>query len=158
MTYPNRAERQQSLITVMTCREAEVVFEVFRSAAEGNRRSLPPGIAAVEDVRAVMRGGMAFFVAYRGRLAGDARPVGAIGYRWERGSLRIMHVAVKEEARGAGVARRLVQAVEAVGFALGSTAVSATVGVENDHHRLFERFGYRASGEGERLPMHKPLV
>lgn len=146
------------MITVMTSRDADLVFEVFRHAAEGNRRSLPPGISATEDVLAVMRGGVAFFVAYRGQLRGEARPVGAIGYRLERGTLRIVHVAVKEEARGGGVARRLVQAVEAVGSALGSTAAAATVGRENNYHQLFERFGYQATGDGERLPMTKPLV
>ena len=159
MMHPNRAdERSHSFITVLTCRDAELVFDVFHDAADGNRRRLPPGIAAVEDVRAVIRGGMAFFLAYRGRAAGDARPVGAIGYRWERGTLRITHVAVKAEARGSGVARRLVQAVEAVGTALGSTTISATVGRELDHDRLFERFGFQPAGEGDRLPMVKPLA
>ncbi len=146
------------LLTVMTCRDAETIFDVFKAAAEGNRRSLPPGISAADDVRAVMRGGVAFFVAYRGQLRGEASPVGAIGYRWERGTLRIVHVGVKEEARGGGVAKRLVQAVEAVGAALGSTSVSAAVPQEYDHHKLFERFGYQVTGEGERLPMTKALA
>ncbi len=158
MMHPNRADVSQRFITVLTCREAEVVFEVFRAAADGNRRRLPPGITGVDDVRAVMRGGMAFFVAFRGRQAGDSQPVGAIGYRWERGTLRITHVAVKAEARSTGVARRLVQAVEAVGTALGSTNISATVGRELDHNRLFERFGFHQTGEGDRLPMVKHLA
>ena len=158
MTHPRRAEAPPQFITVLTCREADLVFEVLQAAACGNRRRLPPGIAAIDDIHAVMRGGMAFFVAYRGRQAGDTRPVGTIGYRWERGTLRIVHVAVKPEARGTGVARRLVQAVEAVGAALGSTALSATVGTELDHDRLFARFGFQPTGEGERRPMVKPLA
>ena len=67
-------------------------------------------------------------------------------------------MAVKEEARGSGVAKRLVQAVEAVGAALGSTTVSAAVPQEYDHHKLFERFGYQVSGEGDRLPMTKAIA
>lgn len=158
MMHPNRADVRQQFITVLTCREADTVYEVFRSASDGNRRRLPLGITDVDDLRAVMRGGMAFFVAYRGRQAGDTQPVGAIGYRWERGTLRITHVAVKAEARGTGVARRLVQAVEAVGTALGSTTISATVGRELDHDRLFAHFGFQAAGEGDRLPMVKLLA
>ena len=157
--HPHRAdERQQSFITVLTSRDAEVVFDVFKSAAGDNRRRLPPGIVAAEDVLAVMRGGMAFFVAYQGRLTGENQPVGAIGYRWERGTLRITHVAVRLEARGTGVARRLVQAVEAVATALGSQSVSAIVGRELEHDRLFHSFGFRPIGEGERLPMVKSLT
>lgn len=158
MMHPHRADDRAQFITVLTCREPEVVFDVFYAAADGNRRRLPPGIMGTDDVRAVMRGGMAFFVAFRGRQSADTQPVGAIGYRWERGTLRITHVAVKAEARSTGVARRLVQAVEAVGAALGSTTISATVGRELDHNRLFERFGFQPAGEGDRLPMIKPLT
>ena len=155
----NRQEPDQTVITVMTCRDARQIFEVLRDSAKSNRRRLPPGVGAIEDVVAVMRGGVAFFVAYVG-----AEAVGAIGYRWERGTLRIFHVAVKESHQRCGVARRLVQAVESVAFALGSTSVSLEVGREFDQHLPFERFGYaparaeeRPESTGGRVLMRKAL-
>lgn len=161
----NPAESRLPSITVMTCRDPHVIFELLGTAALGNRRRLPPGIACVEDVQAVLRGGMAFFVA-RGTLArgvgGRDHPVGVIGYRWERGALRIIHVAVLESHQRSGVARRLVNAVEAIAFALGSTNVTLTVAVEYDHHRVFERFGYQPTAKltesSHRVPMSKSLI
>jgi ribosomal protein S18 acetylase RimI-like enzyme len=143
-----------SVITVMTSRDAKLIFEVMRDAAPGLRRHLPPGVSEVEDLMAIMRGGVAFFIAYI-----EDRPVGVLGYRWERSTLRIFHVAVKEQYQRLGVARRLVQAVESVGFALGTTSVSAEVSQEG-MHLPFERFGYQAEPVGrgsERVQMHKAL-
>lgn len=149
----NRQEADETLITVMTCREPRVIFEVLQGAARSNRRRLPPGVAASEDVSAVMRGGVAFFVAYRG-----AEPVGAIGYRWERGTLKIFHVAVKEAYQRCGVARRLVQALESVAVALGSTNVSLEVSPETEQHVPFERFGYAATRAEERPETGRVLM
>lgn len=133
------------MLTVMTSRDAPLIYEVLRAAAQGNRRHMPPGVGAVEDLLAIMRGGVAFFVAYS-----DGAPVGAIGYRWERGTLKIFHVAVSASHQRVGVGRRLVQAVEAVGFALGSTSISADVREEWCQHLPFERFGYRATEAAHR--------
>lgn len=143
-----------SVITVMTSRDARKIFEVMRDAASGRRRHLPPGVSEVEDLMAIMRGGVAFFIAYI-----EDQPAGVIGYRWERSTLRIFHVAVKEQYQRLGVARRLVQAVESVGFALGTTSVSAEVSQEG-MQLPFERFGYQAEPVGrgsERVQMHKAL-
>lgn len=136
----NHPETRFPLITVMTCRDAGVIFSVFEAAAHDNRRHLPSGVAAPEDVIAIMRGGMAFFVAYAG-----TEPVGAIGYRWERGTLKIFHVAVVASHQRLGVGRRLVQGVEAVGFALGSTNISVEVREDLCQLLPFERFGYKPS-------------
>ena len=40
----------------------------------------------------------------------------------------------------------------------GAAGASAAVPQEYDHHKLFERFGYQVTGEGERLPMTKALA
>lgn len=153
----NHPEVEQAMITVMTCRAPKVIFDVLQGAARSNRRRLPPGVAAPEDLSAVMRGGVAFFVAYMG-----SEPVGAIGYRWERGTLKIFHVAVKEAYQRCGVARRLVQALESVALALGSTNVSLEVSREAEQHVPFERFGYSATRpdgrpESGRMLMRKAL-
>jgi ribosomal protein S18 acetylase RimI-like enzyme len=95
-----------------------------------------------------MRGGVAFFVAYKNESGGaEIEPVGAIGYRWERGTLRIFHVAVKAHQRRGGVARRLLDAVEAVGMALGTKTISLTVDADPDVRSLFERAGYDLASE-----------
>ena len=133
-------EPQPPLIAVMTSRDAKLIYDVLRDAAGGQRRNMPPGVNGVEDLQAIMRGGVAFFVAFEGD-----QPVGAIGYRWERTTLRIFHVAVKPAYQRRGVAARLVQAVESVGFALGTTNVSVELGKENAQSFPFERFGYAHS-------------
>ena len=149
----NHPEQPHPIVTVMTSRDAQRIFDVMRDAASGRRRCLPPGVADVEDLLAIMRGGVAFFIAYI-----EDQPVGVIGYRWERATLRIFHVAVKEQHQRLGVGRRLVQAVESVGFALGTTNVSAEVG-QDGAQLPFERFGYQpADGRGsERVLMSKAL-
>ena len=139
----NATEPRLTTVSVSTSRDAHAIFEVLQTAARGQRRGMPPGIASVDDLKAVMRGGVAFFLAVKGRPGtSHLEPVGAIGYRWERGTLRVFHVAVLEGHRRAGVARRLLEAVEAVGMALGSTTVSLSVGHESEHLALFERAGY----------------
>lgn len=151
----NHPEQPAPIVTVMTSRDAQRIFEVMRDAACGRRRGLPPGVGEVEDLVAIMRGGVAFFIAYI-----EGQPVGVIGYRWERATLRIFHVAVKEQHQRLGVGRRLVQAVESVGFALGTTNVSAEVG-QDGPQLPFERFGYQAATAGrgsERVLMSKALA
>ena len=151
----NHPELPPPIVTVMTSRDAQRIFEVMRDAARGRRRDLPPGVSEVEDLQAIMRGGVAFFIAYI-----EDAPVGVIGYRWERATLRIFHVAVKEQYQRLGVCRRLVQAVEAVGFALGTTNVSAEVGADGPL-LPFERFGYAPATAGrgsERVLMSKALL
>jgi ribosomal protein S18 acetylase RimI-like enzyme len=140
------AEPRFPTTTVMTCRDASTIFAFIQKASNGRRRGMPPGISSLEDLRAVMRGGVAFFLAYKSPTGtGELEPAGAIGYRWERGTLRIFHVAVAEQYRRSGVARRLLDAVEAVGMALGTKHVSLTVGSEADQRGLFEAAGYYAS-------------
>ena len=138
----NHPELLPSVITVMTSRDAQKIFEVMRESCGGRRRHLPPGVGDVEDLNAIMRGGVAFFLAYI-----DDQPVGVLGYRWERAALRIFHVAVKEQYQRIGVARRLVQALESVGFALGTTSVTGEVSAEG-MHLPFERLGYSAEPPG----------
>lgn len=151
----NHPESLPAMITVMTSRDAQQIYEVLHCAAQGSRRHLPPGVSCVEDLNAVMRGGVAFFVAFA-----DTDPVGAIGYRWERGTLKIFHVAVRSAHQRLGVGRRLVQAVEAIGYALGTTNVSIEVREEWAQHLPFERFGYQATDstpEAGRRQMRKAL-
>jgi GNAT superfamily N-acetyltransferase len=148
----NHPELPAPIVTVMTSRDARRIFEVMRDAACGRRRSLPPGVSEVDDLLAIMRGGVAFFIAYI-----EDQPVGVIGYRWERATLRIFHVAVKEQHQRLGVGRRLVQAVETVGFALGTTTV-ATAPAPAGMALPFERFGYqRTAAASEPVEMHKAL-
>lgn len=150
----NHPELPSPVIAVMTSRDAHQIYEVMRDAASGRRRHLPPGVGDVEDLLAIMRGGVAFFVAYV-----DGQPVGCLGYRWERATLRIFHVAVKEQHQRLGVGRRLVQAVESVGFALGTTTVSVEVG-EEGMELPFERFGYARLADAraaERVTLRKAL-
>lgn len=155
------AEPRLPLITVMTCRDASALFALIKAAAHGERRGMPPGVGSVEDLSAVMRGGVAFFMAYKS-LPGtsELEAVGAIGYRWERGSLRVFHVAVRDNHRRGGVARRLLDAVEAVGMALGTKTISLTIGDEAEQRALFERAGYHtqaaANGVG-RVQLAKAL-
>lgn len=151
----NHPELPMPIVTVMTSRDAQRIFELMRDAACGRHRHLPPGVSGVEDLLALMRGGVAFFMAYI-----EDQPVGVIGYRWERPTLRIVHVAVKERHQRLGVGRRLVQAVESVGFALGTTSFSAEVGPDGPP-LPFERFGYQPAAPGsasERILMSKALA
>lgn len=141
----NQPEPRFPVIAVMTSRDAKLIYEVLKSSCGGSRRQMPPGVASMDDVVAIMRGGVAFFVAYDG-----ADPVGAIGYRWERGTLKIFHVGVKASHQRCGVGRRLVQAVESMGFALGTTNVTLEVAREMEQHLPFERFGYKPTLAGER--------
>ena len=97
----NQPEPRFPVIAVMTSRDAKLIYEVLKSSCGGSRRQMPPGVASMDDVVAIMRGGVAFFVAYDG-----ADPVGAIGYRWERGTLKIFHVGVKSSHQRCGVGRR----------------------------------------------------
>jgi GNAT superfamily N-acetyltransferase len=149
----HRAETGAPVIAVMTSRDAHQIFEVMRDAASGSRRHLPPGVSGVDDLIALMHDGVAFFVAYL-----DGEPVGALGYRWERRALKIVHVAVKEQHQRLGVGRRLVQAVESVGFALGTTTV-VTEAAPEGMALPFERFGYQpaTAGRADRREMHKAL-
>ncbi|MDB5101982.1 MAG: hypothetical protein JWM80_6403 [Cyanobacteria bacterium RYN_339] len=134
--------------TVMTCRDARLIFALIREAAGGQRRGMPPGVSSVEDLAAVMRGGVAFFVAYKNAPdTTNLEPVGAIGYRWERGTLRVFHVAVRATERRGGVARRLLQAVEAIGLALGTKTISLTVDSDPTQRALFERAGYDVAAD-----------
>ena len=142
----NQPEPRYPVITVMTSRDAKLIYDVIKDACGGSRRQMPPGVTNVDDVVAVMRGGVAFFVAYDA-----AEPVGAIGYRWERGTLKIFHVAVKGTHQRCGVGRRLVQAVESMGFALGTTNVTLEVAREMEQHLPFERFGYKPTAVGDRV-------
>lgn len=140
-------EPRLPLITVMTSRDARQIFALIREAADGQRRGMPPGVGSVEDLAAVMRGGVAFFVGYKNAPGtAELEPVGAIGYRWERGTLRVFHVAVKAAERRSGVARRMLEAVEAVGMALGTKSVSLTVDEDPTQRSLFERAGYNPAG------------
>ncbi|MEB3196500.1 MAG: GNAT family N-acetyltransferase [Candidatus Sericytochromatia bacterium] len=149
--------RPLSLITVMTCQDAGVLIELLKSAAKGSRRHMPAGIRDEADLRAAMAGGLAFLAAYRTPVGGRSAPVGAIAYRWDHGALRIQHVAVREEARGGGVARRMVEAVENVATALGAPRIAASAGTTAGDQAFLERLGYEGYGSGERVPMTKPL-
>jgi GNAT superfamily N-acetyltransferase len=146
-----RADASASLITVMTSRDAAQIFEVMRDAADGQRCHLPPGVSGEDDLTMCMRDGVAFFVAFL-----DGEPVGALGYRWERRALKIVHVAVKSQHQRHGVGRRLVQAVESVGFALGTTTVAAELAPDG-MVLPFERFGYQRTAASERVEMCKAL-
>lgn len=141
----NQPEPRYPIITVMTSRDSKLIYEVLKASCGGSRRQMPPGVNGVDDVVAVMRGGVAFFVAYD-----ESKPVGAIGYRWERGTLKIFHVAVNEAYQRLGVGRRLVQAVESMGFALGTTNVTLEVAREMEQHLPFERFGYKPTAAADR--------
>lgn len=149
--------RPVASLSVMTCQDPEVLLEVLRDAAKGARRLMPPGLHDAADIRAAMAGGLAFLAAYSGPAQARSKPVGAVAYRWDHGALRIVHVAVKEETRGHGVARRMVQAVENVAQALGAPRVAASATRRVGERDFLERLGYEAFEPGERSPMVKSL-
>jgi GNAT superfamily N-acetyltransferase len=150
--------RPMALVTVMTCQEPDVLLEVLRASAGGSRRAMPAGIQDHADLRAAMAGGLAFLVAYRGRVDGRARPEGAVAYRWDHGALRVVHVAVRDGARNLGVGRRLVQAVENVAAALGAPRVAVSPGTDEGKVAFLRRLGYEAFGDDRWHPMQKVLV
>jgi len=69
--------RPMALTTEMTCQDPAVLLEVLRASSGGSRRMMPAGIHDEADLRAAMAGGLAFLVAYKGRVDGRARPVQA---------------------------------------------------------------------------------
>jgi N-acetylglutamate synthase-like GNAT family acetyltransferase len=71
--------------------------------------------------------------------------------------LRIVHVAVREDQRNHGVARRMVQAVENVAQALGAPRVAASATRRVGERDFLERLGYEAFEPGDRSPMVKAL-
>lgn len=150
--------RPANAISVTTCQDPEVLLEVLREAAKGVRRLMPPGINDGADIRAAMAGGLAFLVAYGAPPRALSRPVGVVAYRWDHGALRIVHVAVKEEAQRLGVARRMVQAVENVAQALGAPRVAASATRRVGERDFLQRLGYEAFEPGDRSPMVKALA
>jgi GNAT superfamily N-acetyltransferase len=147
-----------ALITVMTCQDPGVLLEVLRASAIGSRRLMPAGIQDEQDLRAAMAGGLAFLVAFRGRVDGRARPEGAVAYRWDHGALRVVHVAVRNGSRNLGVGRRLVEAVENVAVALGAPRVAVSPGEDEARIAFLQRLGYEAYGADRRQSMLKVFV
>jgi GNAT superfamily N-acetyltransferase len=139
----NQSDRQ-TVITVMTCRDPQVILELLNQAQGAQLAPVKDADSLLEDLRL----GVAFFVAYA-----DAEPVGVLGYRWAASAMRVVQVAVKENHQRQGIARRLLQAVEAVGQALGTRNV--TLEVPSAIQPLFERCGYAPSGEA--LRSDRPL-
>jgi GNAT superfamily N-acetyltransferase len=149
--------RPAALLSVMTCQDPDVLLDVLRDAAKGARRLMPPGLHDVSDIRAAMAGGLAFLVAYAEPTQARSKPVGAVAYRWDHGALRIVHVAVREDRRNHGVARRMVHAVENVAQALGAPRVAASATRRVGERDFLERLGYEAFEPGDRSPMVKAL-
>ena len=142
-------EPATSMIAVMTCRDPRLIQEVLAGAsALGESRSDPEGA-----LNHWLAEGVAFLVAFA-----DARAVGFLAYRWTEGALRIDHVAVRDDHRRVGVARRLMQAIEAIGSALGTRNLSFELPPEC--RATFERYGYERSeaAPGDRVMMIKSLL
>lgn len=96
-----------SFITVMTSNHAPTLEALLWPEAEGP--------SPIPEMR---QAGAAFLVASR-----DGEPAGAIAYRWEGMNLRVLRLRVAPAHRHAGVARRMLQAIEAIGASLGTRLV-----------------------------------
>jgi ribosomal protein S18 acetylase RimI-like enzyme len=125
--------------------EAAAVTAVIHAAFEPYRGKLVPDSSAhaetVETVRGKMANGGALLAEADGRL------VAATLFEQEDDALYIGRLAVLPEARRNGLARRLVEAVEAIARERGIRRL--TLGVRlalDDNIRLFTRLGFRETG------------
>ena len=98
-------------------------------------------------------GRSAFFLAWDGD-----RPVGMVGgYRQDDGGWHVISMWVAPQARGAGLAERLIDAV--AGHARGQNASTLTLWVTdgNDRARAFyRRVGFRSTGRRQQVRPQTP--
>jgi ribosomal protein S18 acetylase RimI-like enzyme len=120
----------------MYCRDD---FGDGKSLADDVRERLIPGL--------IKHGGARVFLAYE-----DQRPLGVaiclIGFSSFRAKplINIHDIAVSPAARGKGIGRKLLEAVEAEGRALGCCKVTLEVRSDNDRAMgLYRSVGFQSS-------------
>lgn len=113
-------------------------FAVLASALDAELEDRYPGLG--EDGPPSTQDLLVAVVAYRG-----ATPVGCGALReLEHGVGEVKRMFVLPEARGAGVARRMLEALEAQGWAFGYSALRLGTGVRQPEAiALYESSGYR---------------
>jgi ribosomal protein S18 acetylase RimI-like enzyme len=86
-------------------------------------------------------------------------PAGIVGgYEGERGTIELISMWISPEARGNGIGRALVEAVVGRAREKGMTRVHLWVAESNRTARLlYERSGFRPTGERQPLPSNPQL-
>lgn len=97
------------------------------------------------------------FLAYAPELG--AAPVGIVsGYEGEPGTIELISMWISPQARGRGIGRALVEAVLGQARAKSMTRVHLWAAESNRNARLlYERCGFRPTGERQPLPSNPQL-
>jgi ribosomal protein S18 acetylase RimI-like enzyme len=98
------------------------------------------------------------FLAYAPELG--AAPAGIVGgFEAGPGTVELVSLWVRPQARGHGIGRALVQAVAGWAGAKGISRVHLWVAENNDHARLlYERCGFSPTAERQSLPSNVELT
>jgi GNAT superfamily N-acetyltransferase len=122
--------------------------------AFGSTHAREEGFSEADWTRRLSREDCVTFLA---RL-GD-RTAGIAGGQQERASVELVSMWVDPAARGNGVARTLVEAVVEWARNVGEERVRLWVTAGNDSaYRLYERCGFVATGQRQRLPSNPELT
>jgi GNAT superfamily N-acetyltransferase len=107
--------------------------------------------------RRISRGGT--FFAYAAEADGN-EPAGLVGgFQEKPGTVELVSLWVRPQARGSGVGEALVAAVITWARARSATSVHLWLTDTNQHARiLYERCGFASTGERQPLPSNRDLT
>ena len=131
-----------SILRAATAADAPALAATIGAAFEQYRGKLVPESGAFRETAAAIAAelatGASAIVAEQ-----NGRPVGCVMLKPEEGDLYFGRLSVLPAARGAGLARRLIEAVEAEARRRGMPAVRLGVRIVlTDNQRLFRSLGY----------------
>jgi ribosomal protein S18 acetylase RimI-like enzyme len=116
-------------------KEKALSLPVNRKYVEGWGRSGDAGVIAVDQVERPL--GAAWY-----RLHPDEAP----GYGFVASTIPELTIGVRDDVRGQGIGRTLLQALVELAQSQGYIALSLSVDRNNPAHHLYERFGFRDAG------------
>ena len=130
------------ILRAATAADAPALAAIIAAAFEQYRGKLVPESGAFRETAAAIAAelatGASAIVAEQ-----NGRPVGCVMLKPEEGDLYFGRLSVLPAARGAGLARRLIEAVEAEARRRGMPAVRLGVRIVlTDNQRLFRSLGY----------------
>ena len=121
----------------------EEVASLLRQSDAYSASLYPPESNHQPDLAALSADGVRFFVA---RLDGKAAGCGALVIG-EPGAAELKRMFVDPAARGHGIGRRLLDAIEAAARGEGVALLRLETGIDNrEALRLYHRCGYRERG------------